>query len=129
MHISRLYDPPPERWNPGHRGIDLASVVGADVRSPDAGTITFAGTVVNRPLLTVTFASGMRSSVEPVDALTDVGSIVQRGELIGKVADAATAQHCSTEVCVHWGLRVGEDYANPLDWVEGFGPIRLLPLG
>lgn len=129
MRVSRLYDPPPERWNPGHRGVDLASAVGTDVRSPSAGTVTFAGIVVNRPLVTVTFGSGMRSSVEPVDPLAVVGSVVQRGEVIGKVADTATAQHCSSEVCVHWGLRVGEDYVNPLDWVEGFGPIRLLPLG
>jgi len=28
---------------------------------------------------------------------------------------------------VHWGLRLDGVYVDPLDYLEGFGPVRLLP--
>jgi len=41
--VVRGFDPPPRPWLPGHRGVDLAAVPGAAVRSAGAGVVRFAG--------------------------------------------------------------------------------------
>ncbi|WP_084626658.1 M23 family metallopeptidase [Demequina aurantiaca] len=128
MRAVRLFDPPPERWNAGHRGIDLRAGSGVAVRSPGAGTVAFAGVVVNRPVLSIDLDVGLRASLEPVATDLQVGDRVIRGEPVGTVVDAPGAGHCEPQRCVHWGLRRGDDYVNPLDWLEGYGPIVLLPL-
>lgn len=128
MHIQRLFEPPAERWLAGHRGIDLLVPGATEVYSPGPGTVAFAGRVVNRPVLSIDLDSGLRSSVEPVATLVEVGQRVSKGELVGTVDDAPGAGHCEPQWCVHWGLRKGDDYVNPLDWVVGYGPIQLLTL-
>jgi hypothetical protein len=35
--------------------------------------------------------------------------------------------HCATLPCVHWGVRRGEDYVNPLAFVMDLRPSVLLP--
>lgn len=116
---------PVQDWLPGHRGIDLATVAGAAVAAPAAGTVTFAGTVVDRGVLTITHDDGARSSLEPVTSTVEVGDRVVAGQPVGTVSD--TAGHCAPAACVHWGVRVGERYVDPLDVLAGFGPVRLLP--
>ena len=116
---------PVHDWLPGHRGVDLAADAGGVVVAPAAGTVTFAGVVVNRAVLTVTHADGGRSSLEPVDASVDVGARVVAGQPIGTVSESPG--HCVPATCVHWGVRVGERYVDPLDVLVGFGPVRLLP--
>ncbi len=65
------------------------------------------------------------SSFEPVDSMAAVGDIVTRGQPIGTVA--TTPHHCAKRQCVHWGVRLDGAYVDPLDYLEGFGEIRLLP--
>lgn len=124
--ITRLFERPAERWLAGHRGIDLASAVGAAVHTPGEGRVAFTGWVVDRSVVTIVHPNGLRTSLEPVEAMVDVGDWVGRGQQIGVVEDSRS--HCAPRACVHWGLRHGDDYLNPLDWLEGFGPVRLLPL-
>lgn len=126
VRVVRLFDPPPQPWHAGHRGIDLAAPVGAPVLSPGAGVVTFAGEVVDRGVVTVTHPNGLRSSLEPVSVSVEVGQRVAAGQQLGTVADGS--HHCGDSACVHWGLRDGTRYLNPLDWLVGFGPVRLLPL-
>ena len=125
--VVRAYEPPPARWAAGHRGVDLMSTLGADVVSPVAGVVTFAGTVGGRAVVTVTDVAGRRSSVEPLVPAVAVGDHVPAGERLGTLA--AEGSHCAPGVCLHWGVRVGDDYVDPLGLLAGAGPAVLLPLG
>lgn len=114
---------PTVRWGPGHRGVDLAAPVDTVVRSPATGLVVFAGHVVDRDVVTVQHTDGLRSSLEPVLAVTAVGTAVQAGDVLGRVT---TGGHCSG--CVHWGVRDGERYLDPLSLLTS-GTVRLLPQG
>lgn len=128
LRAIRLFDPPPQPWNSGHRGIDMRSTPAARVFSPWDGTVAFVGQVVDRPVLSIDLDVGLRSTFEPVESQLQPGTRVGRGEEVGTVADSAVMSHCDPSTCVHWGLRRGDLYVNPLDWLEGFGPIQLLPV-
>ncbi|WP_250446817.1 M23 family metallopeptidase [Actinotalea sp. C106] len=121
--VLRLFDPPPVRWAAGHRGVDLATGPGDAVLAPSEGVVTFAGTVVDRGVLTVTHPDGRRSSFEPVVAVVEVDQVVAAGEVIATVAPDPV--HCASS-CVHWGVRRGEEYVDPLSLLPGAGPVVLL---
>ncbi|MDN4483722.1 M23 family metallopeptidase [Demequina lignilytica] len=124
LRAVRLFDPPARPWLPGHRGVDLIAHVGAPVLSPGAGVVTFAGRVVDRGVVTIDHGS-LRSSLEPVDAQVPAGTAVHAGEPVGVVG--SEPGHCAPTTCVHWGVRAGDSYVDPLDVLRGFGPIILLP--
>ena len=120
--VLRLFDRPARRWDRGHRGVDLAAV-DADVRAPAEGIVTFSGVVVDRGVVTVTHPDGLRSSLEPVDDGPPVGTVVALGDPLGHVGAGA---HCPGQSCVHWGVRRGAEYLDPLDLL-GEATIVLLP--
>ncbi|WP_454049170.1 M23 family metallopeptidase [Cellulomonas sp. Marseille-Q8402] len=119
------FDGPAAPWVAGHRGVDLDAPVGTAVRAPRDGTVTFATVVVDRPVLTVRHDDGLRSSVEPVDAAVAVGDRVGRGQVVGTVAGVRS--HC-VPACLHWGVRDGEVYLDPVLLLRG-GPVVLLSRG
>lgn len=123
--LRERFDPPAERWSRGHRGVDLQAAAGASVGAPAPGTVVFAGRVVDRGVVTVLHDDGLRSSVEPVAASVVVGARVARGAPLGTVEDAPAATHC-TPRCLHWGVRDGEQYVDPLRLLAGAGPVVLL---
>lgn len=127
LTVARPFRAPARRWAAGHRGVDLAAHVGQTVRAPGAGVVTWAGTVVDRGVLTVTHADGLRSSLEPVRWSVRRGQRVLGGQVVGTVA--AEPGHCVPATCLHWGLRRGEEYLDPMRWVLDRGPVVLLPLG
>lgn len=122
--VLRAFDPPARPWLSGHRGVDLeAARVGAPLISPAAGTVSFVGTVVDRPVLTIDHGNGLRSSFEPVASSLRAGSAVAEGDVLGQVQ----AGHCGpAPPCLHWGVRRGEDYVNPLAFVMDLRPSVLL---
>jgi murein DD-endopeptidase MepM/ murein hydrolase activator NlpD len=123
--VLRAFDPPPKPWMSGHRGVDLAAASDrTPVTSPAAGTVSFVGVVIDRPVITIDHGSGLRSSFEPVESTLAVGSVVAEGQVVGTTIPG----HCATP-CVHWGVRRGEDYVNPLQFVVDLRPSILLPLG
>jgi murein DD-endopeptidase MepM/ murein hydrolase activator NlpD len=124
--VLREFDPPPKPWLSGHRGVDLGTVSDdAQVTSPAAGTVSFVGVVVDRPVITIDHGNGLRSSFEPVTSPLAAGSPVAAGQAIGTVLPG----HCTAVSCVHWGVRRGDDYINPLQFVMDLRPSILLPLG
>jgi murein DD-endopeptidase MepM/ murein hydrolase activator NlpD len=124
--VLRDFDPPPKPWLSGHRGVDLGTASdGAPVTSPAAGTVSFVGVVVDRPVITIDHGNGLRSSFEPVESSLAAGSAVDAGQVIGTLLPG----HCPAASCVHWGVRRGEDYVNPLQFVMDLRPSILLPLG
>ncbi|GAA1175502.1 murein DD-endopeptidase MepM/ murein hydrolase activator NlpD [Kitasatospora gansuensis] len=126
--LLQRFDPPPERWAAGHRGVDLAASVGATVRAAAPGVVSFTGMVAGRPVVTVTHpASGnppLRTTYLPVTGSLPVGTAVAGGEPIGVLATGVG--HCATG-CLHWGLLRGKRYLDPLALL-GTGQARLLPL-
>jgi murein DD-endopeptidase MepM/ murein hydrolase activator NlpD len=123
--VLRAFDPPAKPWLSGHRGVDLeAASDGAPLRSPAAGTVSFVGTVVDRPVITIDHGNGLRSSFEPVASSLRAGSAVAEGDVLGQVQTG----HCGpAPPCLHWGVRRGEDYVNPLAFVMDLRPSVLLP--
>lgn len=123
--VVRRFDRPDEPWLPGHRGVDLAAVVGARVQAPADGRVSWAGVVAGRAVLVVAHAGGLRSTFEPVSATSPVGTVVRRGDGVGVVT--ATPGHCAPGTCVHWGVLRGETYLDPLSLV-GRARVVLLPV-
>jgi murein DD-endopeptidase MepM/ murein hydrolase activator NlpD len=124
--VSRRFDPPAQPWLAGHRGVDLASAPGVPVRSAGAGTVVFAGMVAGRGVVSVAHAGGLRTTYEPVSlGSVPVGSVVAAGGQIGTLAPGHPG--CPVRACLHWGLRRGASYLDPLTLLGG-GPVRLLPL-
>lgn len=118
-------DPGPA-WGAGHRGVDLSAAAGTTVLAPGAGTVTFAGTVVDRPLLVITHPDGLRSTLEPVTTELVPGSRVEAGAAIGTLA-AEASTHCAPRHCLHWGVRQGEEYLDPLLVLGAVQAVILLP--
>jgi murein DD-endopeptidase MepM/ murein hydrolase activator NlpD len=124
--VVRPFAPPPITWLPGHRGVDLAAARGDLVRAAGAGTVSFAGDLAGRGVVVVTHDRGVRTTYEPVSALVGVGDVVAVGEVIGSLAEGAA--HCGgTSPCLHWGLRRGRDYLDPMLLLDPGRPVLLPP--
>jgi len=143
--VGRRFDPPEEDWGAGHRGVDLLAPEGSRVMSPGPGVVTFTGQVARRGVMVVAHPDGLRTSLEPVAASVAVGTVVAAGTPIGVVEGAGVAgdsggegsggegadsgsgaSHCAPRSCVHWGVRRGERYIDPLSLLDR-PPIVLLP--
>ncbi|MFF2569206.1 M23 family metallopeptidase [Streptomyces sp. NPDC058084] len=125
--VLRGWEPPPGPYAAGHRGIDLAAPPGTPVVAPAAGTVSFAGPVAGRGVLTLTLhgtgTPPLRTTYGPVDPLLPAGTAVRAGEVVARVTEGG---HCAAP-CLHWGLLRGESYLNPLGLMR-HGPSRLLPV-
>jgi murein DD-endopeptidase MepM/ murein hydrolase activator NlpD len=124
-HVTRGFDPPPQPWSAGHRGVDLASAPGAEVRAAGGGTVVFVGVVAGRGVVSIAHQGGLRTTYEPVTATVVVGAQVARGDPIGRLD--AGHPGCPVAACLHWGLRRDDAYLDPLALL-GLGRVRLLPL-
>ena len=123
--VQRPFEAPVKRWLPGHRGVDLQAPPGTPVRAPQSGTVSFSGTVVDREVLTIDHGEGHRSSFEPVTASVRRGEHVTRGQVVATVSAPGHGAHGTA---VHWGVREGDEYVNPLRFVTDLRPSVLLPV-
>lgn len=123
--VERHFEAPAKRWLPGHRGVDLHAPPGTPVRAPQAGVVSFTGVVVDREVLTVDHGEGHRSSFEPVSPVVHRGERVVRGQVIATVGSPG---HGPGGSAVHWGVREGDEYVNPLQFVADLRPSVLLPV-
>ncbi len=122
----RPFAAPPSPWGAGHRGVDLGPLTaGATIRAPADGHVSFAGVVVDRPVLSIDHGSGYLSSFEPVEGSLEVGDMVSAGDPVGTLAPGRG--HC-TAPCLHWGVRLHGEYVNPLLLTGDVEPSVLLPL-
>ncbi len=120
--VLRGFDPPASRYGAGHRGVDLAAAQSTPVLAAADGTVAFAGLVAGRGVVTVDHGS-VRTTYEPVSAQVAVGQRVRAGTPLGVLSGGS---HCARS-CLHWGLRAGDDYLNPLLLLNAGGQVRLVP--
>ena len=123
--VVRRFDPPPRPWLAGHRGVDLSAAPSSVVRAAWAGVVVFAGMVAGRGVVSVAHPGGLRTTYEPVWATVVVGDQVRLGAELGTLSTGHSG--CPTAACLHWGLRRGDRYLDPLALL-GLGRVRLLPL-
>ncbi len=120
--IMRTFIAPPTPYSPGHRGIDISTGLGSPVFAPADGVVSFAGVVVDRPVLSLRHSDGVVSSYEPVLTELLAGATVSRGETIGVLLDG----HCKSP-CLHFGTRRYGEYLSPLGFLGRVGYSVLLP--
>jgi hypothetical protein len=114
--------------------VDLAARAGEEVRAAAPGTVSFAGRVAGRGVLSITLAGTgdppLRTTYEPVRAVLAEGAEVVAGQVVAVLEPGA--YHCPAVGCLHWGLLRGETYLDPLSLLPpGLlhrGPPRLLPV-
>lgn len=115
LRVSNPYRPPPTPYAAGHRGIDLPSAPGQELRAPTTGTVSFVGVVADKPVLSIRVDERTVVSFEPVaqgEPGLSEGAVVARGDIVGVVSEGG---HCEAE-CVHLGVRVDGEYVNPLQY-------------
>lgn len=125
--VTKYFDAPETPYGAGHRGVDLAAVPGQEVLAADAGVVVFAGLVGGRPVLSVDHDGGLRTTYEPVEPKVAAGDQVYRGQVLGTVV--AGHPGCAVAACLHWGVRRGEEYVDPLALTGEVGEFRLKPWG
>ncbi|MEV6878094.1 M23 family metallopeptidase [Amycolatopsis sp. NPDC051128] len=125
--VVRYFDAPETPYSAGHRGVDLAVVPGQEVLAADAGVVVFAGPVAGRPVISVDHDGGLRTTYLPVVPKVAVGEQVHRGQVLGTVL--AGHPGCPVAACLHWGVRRGEEYVDPLALAGEVGEYRLKPWG
>lgn len=112
--VVRAFDPPAMPWLSGHRGVDLDAPIGSTVLSPADGTVIFAGTVVDREVVSVMHAGGLRSTYEPVTPQVSTGQVVSAGQVLGVVEEGHSPGN------LHWGARFEKnEYIDPLRMLVG----------
>ena len=123
--VVRAFAPPAEPWLPGHRGVDLAAAPGTVVGAAGAGRVVYAGELAGRGVVSVQHPDGLRTTYEPVTPSVAVGDAVTLGSPLGVLEPAHPG--CREAACLHWGLRRGDLYLDPLALL-GLGRVRLLPV-
>lgn len=121
--LVRGFDPPEQPWLAGHRGVDLLGAVGTKVVAAKAGRVVFAGTVAGRGVVVISHGE-LRTTYLPVRASVAVGAEVSAGTVIGTLM---AGHPCAGGVCLHWGLKRGATYLDPLSLL-GESELRLLPV-
>jgi murein DD-endopeptidase MepM/ murein hydrolase activator NlpD len=121
------FQAPAGPYAPGHRGVDLAAMPGARVLAAGDGVVAFAGRVAGVGVVSVDHSGGLRTTYQPVTPAVVRGEPVTRGQVLGLLA--GSGGHCPPAACLHWGLRRGATYLDPLTVL---GPVatrvRLLPV-
>ncbi|QFU87482.1 M23 family metallopeptidase [Amycolatopsis sp. YIM 10] len=123
--LIRGFDPPETDFGPGHRGVDLAAAADQQALSAGTGYVVFAGTLAGRGVVSIDHDGGLRTTYEPVVPQVAAGHQVYAGQVIGTVA--AGHPECAVAVCLHWGVRRGLDYLDPLPLVQESTRLRLKP--
>lgn len=104
--------PPQQKWGAGNRGVDFDAPAGEAVVAAADGEVVFAGSVGASLHVVVLHADGLRTSYS---FLADVS--VRRGDRVvaGQQVGVAGGP-------VHFGVRAGDDYLDPLTLLGGGPP-------
>ncbi|WP_114906151.1 M23 family metallopeptidase [Ornithinimicrobium murale] len=123
--VVNTFDPPEERWLPGHRGVDLAGFTYAPVLAVADGTVSYSGRIAGVGIVSVTHPSGVRSTYQPVTERIEQGQPVSAGDRLGLLG--VLGSHCLPRTCLHLGaVRGKDDYLDPLLFLQAW-ELTLLP--
>lgn len=114
LAVIREFSPPADRWDRGHRGVDVAARSDEPVQAWAAGVVGFSGLVAGKPVITIALdgPGHPRYTYEPVIAVLGAGARVKAGEVIGTLAPSGG--HCGGVAgCLHVGLRTDSGYRDP----------------
>jgi hypothetical protein len=134
--VVRPFQEPAGPYAAGHRGADLTAEPGTPVRAAGDGTVVFAGQIAGALHVTVLHDHGLRTSYSFLSTLSvREGSTVARGDVLGTTGGSVTesdggSAHDGT--VVHFGLRVGERYVDPMSLfvpVDLAAVVHLAPAG
>lgn len=120
--VMRGFDPPDQPWLPGHRGVDLLGSVGEEVHAAMAGTVRYAGRLAGRGVVSISHGV-LTTTYEPLTPSVRAGDQVEAGQVIGRLT---SGHSCGTNACLHWGLKRGQTYLDPLSLLAR-AEVRLLP--
>ena len=119
---TRPFDPPEHAYGPGHQGVDFTG----EVRAVGAGVVTFAGTVGGTRHVVVTHPNGWRTSYAFLLATTvRAGQVVADRQVLG-TAGGTGPNHDGR--MWHLGLRIGDDYVDPMTLFDGRRRVHLVPV-
>jgi murein DD-endopeptidase MepM/ murein hydrolase activator NlpD len=127
--VLRGFEPPPDPYSAGHRGIDIAAPFGTTITAPNDGTVAFAGWVGGSLFISIDHSDGVRTTYSWLSEVqVSTGDLVVRGQAIGLTGhghpDVATPH-------LHFGARIGSTYIDPMLLLERgsvVGLIHLAPL-
>lgn len=123
--MTRAFQQPDTPYGPGHRGVDLAAAPDQPVLAAGPGVVVFAGQVAGRGVVSIDHDGGLRTTYEPVTPTVPAGTQVFAGQPIGTVDPGHPG--CPVAACLHWGVRRGEEYLDPLGLIRTRSAIRLKP--
>lgn len=110
--VVRGFDAPEDPFGQGHRGVDLAGSPGQPALAAGSGTVVFAGRLAGRGVVSIEHDGGLRTTYEPLVPTVVVGARVHQGQQVGTLV--AGHPECAATACLHWGVRKGRDYLDPL---------------
>jgi len=126
--LVRQFVQPNSDWSAGHRGVDYLVNDHQMVFAPHDGTVSFAGWVVNRSVLSIRHSNGLLSTIEPLCATVSNSQQVETGQPVGVTCFPSEYQsHCGIELCLHFALKNESGYLSPLVKLGGLSPSRLKP--
>jgi murein DD-endopeptidase MepM/ murein hydrolase activator NlpD len=110
--VVKRFDPPRSRFGPGHLGVDYAVAPGMEVRAAGAGVVVFAARVGEGLHVVVAHDGGIRTtdSFLATSAVV-VGQRVSLGQVVGTTGGTGPGH---TSGVLHFGVRVGSDYVDPM---------------
>jgi murein DD-endopeptidase MepM/ murein hydrolase activator NlpD len=124
--VVRGFEPPRGKFGPGHRGVDYAVAPGTPVRAAGAGLVVFAGRVAGGLHVVVTHTGGLRTGYSYLTGLAvKKGDTVPRGAVVGFSGGTGPAHEPGV---LHFSLREGVGYTDPIRLFGGAGVVRLAPL-
>jgi len=105
--VADPFRPPEDRYGPGNRGIEYATVPGQVVRAAAAGTVSFAGPVAGSLHVTVDHGGGVVSSYSFLMRMSvRTGARVDQGRMVGVAGER-----------LHFSVRVDDDYVDPAAFI------------
>ncbi len=115
--VGTVTDPfrePPCTWCAGNRGLEYRVAATTEVRAAASGRVVFVGTVVDVRYVVVQLASGWRHTYgQLTSSRLEMGDAVIANSVVGTASGT-----------FFFGLRIGDDYADPAPYV---GVVRTRP--
>ncbi len=112
------FEAPSSPFGAGHRGVDLAADPDTEVHAAGAGTVEYAGAVAGALHVVVRHDNGWRTSYSFVDDVrVRRGGRVAAGDVVATCCAPDTGANDDDDEhrgVVHVGLRIGDDYADPM---------------